>query len=126
VIDTATIRDAVRMVAGVDGLAMNPDDLVDDVVLMAQAWPEEEDFMRAVLAVCTAMSDLISGKVEGKSLKYDLSDWRSFHFQHHRVRGAKADARIIYRHIETGIHVKGFGNRHKPQDIYRRMMAERT
>lgn len=125
-IDRQTVRDAVGMIANVHGLAMNPDDLVDDVVLMAHAWPEQEEFMHAVLAVCTAMDNLIAGKVEGTALKYDLSEWRSFHFQHHRQRGAKADARIVYRRDATGIVVKGFGSRHEPQDIYRRLMATRT
>ena len=125
-IDKTTIRSALTIIADTDGLSMNPDDLVDDVMLMAQAWPDEEEFMHATLAVRTAMDDLIAGKVEGTELKYDLTAWRSFHFQHHRARGAKADTRIIYRRTDSGILVKGFGNRHKPQDIYRRMMAERS
>lgn len=74
---------------------------------------------------CTAMDDLVDGRVEGAPLKYDLSEWCSFHFQHHRARGAKADTRIIYRRTDDGIQVRGFGHRHLPRDIYRRIMAER-
>lgn len=125
-IDRTVIRDAIVMIAHVEGLFMDPDDLVDDVVLMAQAWPDEEEFMSATLAVCTAMQDLVAGKVEGTRLKYDMSAWSSFHFRHRRARGTKADTRIIYRRMERGIIVKGFGNRHKPQDIYRRLLADRT
>lgn len=124
-IGRSVLLDAIAMIAHVDGLGMNADDLVDDVTLMARAWPDETEFKHAVLAVCRAMDDLVAGRAEGAALKYELSEWRSFHFQHHRRQGARADTRIVYRRTGDGILVKGFGNRHEPQDIYRRMMAER-
>ncbi|MBT1162557.1 hypothetical protein [Bifidobacterium sp. SO1] len=119
------IIDAIRIISQIDGLAMNADDLVDDVVLLAQAWPDEEDFQSAVLAVSKALEQLINKQVSGTPLLYRLKGWDSYHFQHRKGQREKADMRIVYRITIDGIAVKGFGARHKPQDFYRRMLASR-
>ena len=36
-------------------------------------------------------------------------------------QGAQADMRIVYRTIESGIEVKGFGHRWVPADVYKRI-----
>lgn len=120
------LSDAVDIIAGTPGLTMNADDLVDDVVLLAHVWTDEEEFMAAIISVSRAMEQLIAGRVAGVSLKYDLSEWKSYHFQHRRTQGAKADTRIVYCPTDTGILVKGFGDRHRPQDFYRRIIVSRT
>lgn len=119
------IIDAITIISQIDGLSMNSDDLVDDVVLLAQAWSEPDDFMSAVLSTCRAMEQLIDHQVNGTPLQYSLRGWLSYHFQHRKAQQARADMRIVYRMTIMGITVKGFGARHKPQDFYRRMLATR-
>lgn len=124
-IDDRTIKDAIAVIVSINGLNMDPDDLAYDVVLMAIAWPEEVDFKHAVVSTCEAMEHLINGVNAGTRLKYDLSEWTSFHFQHRRAQGQKADMRIIYRRTEDGIQVMAFGHRHRPNDIYWRIRMTR-
>ena len=55
------LQEAVRAVTRVEGLAMDENDLVEDVFLLAYAFPEEEDFKAAVASTCKAMAFLIGG-----------------------------------------------------------------
>ncbi|MBW3088369.1 hypothetical protein KIH77_06450 [Bifidobacterium sp. 82T24] len=124
-IPNALLTDAIAILAGVDGVEMDPESLSDDVILLAYVWPDEAEFKTAVVSVHDALAKLVAGRVEGAALKYGLAQWRSYHFQHHRFQGARADMRIVYRRTDFGIRVRGFGNRHLPSDIYRRL-AEAT
>ncbi|WP_165045962.1 hypothetical protein [Adlercreutzia sp. ZJ138] len=116
---------AVDAIACLDGLSMDADHLVEDVYLLAYAFPEESDFKAAVASTCKAVAFLVRGQVSSSSLKYGLNQWFSYHYQHRVAQGAKADCRVIYRPLENGIEVKGFGHRRIPEDFYRRMSAGR-
>lgn len=100
---------------------MNVDDLIEDVVLISEVWPDKDEFLTAALSVRRAIRQIVDGKVTGTKLSYGLSDWYSYHFQHIRQQGMKADMRIVYKPDGDGIIVKGFGNRHLPKDIYQRL-----
>ncbi|WP_165055400.1 MULTISPECIES: hypothetical protein [unclassified Adlercreutzia] len=119
------LLEAVDAIAGLDGLSMDADHLVEDVYLLAYAFPEEGDFKAAVASTCKAVSFLARGQVSSSSLKHELDQWLSYHYQHRVAQGAKADCRVIYRPSEEGIEVKGFGHRKIPEDFYRRMSAGR-
>lgn len=119
-------RQAIYQIASVEGLTMDPDALADDVMLLTHAWSDESDFQAAVVNTCTALRLLIGGSVDDSGLlKYDHQGWHSYHYQHKRAQGVKADMRIMFRHIESGIEVKGFGDRRVPQDFYRHMAYTR-
>ena len=116
--DYALLEQAIAIISSVRGLYMDPDALADDVILLAYVWPDEGEFK---MAVASALTQLVEGNVEGSPLKYGFSGWRSFHFQHRRGQQSRADMRIVYMPLDTGIRVKGFANRHLPSDIYQRL-----
>ena len=124
-ISEAVLLQAAETVSAVKGLAMDPNDLVEDVFLLAHAFPEERDFKAAVASTCRALGRLIAGAVTPSDLKYDLSGWSSYHYQPWVGQGVRAMCRITFRRIEGGIEVKGFGHRRIPEDFYRRMGAGR-
>ena len=118
-------QEAVRAVARVEGLAMDENDLVEDVFLLAYAFPEEEDFKAAVASTCRAMAFLVEGRVKSGDLKYEFEGWHSYHYQHRVGQGVRALCRIMFKEADGGIEVKGFGHRRIPNDFYGRMSAGR-
>lgn len=120
------LRGAVKAVSRVEGLSMDADHLVEDVFLLAFAFPDEDDFQAAVASTVRALRLVIEGSVSSSSLERRLGEWRSFHYQHRVAQGAKADCRIMFKEIEGGIEVKGFGHRRIPKDFYRRISADRN
>lgn len=119
------IRQAVEVLAEVEGVFMDPASLVEDVFLLAYAFPEEEDFMAACASTSRAFGFLMKGAVDSSNLKYQLEGWDSYHYQHRVGQGVKADCRIMYRRTDDGIEVKGFGHRRIPADFYNRMEGKR-
>ena len=119
--DYALLEQAIAIISSVRGLYMDSDALADDVILLAYVWPDEGEFKLAGARVHRALTQLVEGNVEGGPLKYGFSGWHSFHFQHRRGQQSRADTRIVYMPLDTGIRVKGFGNRHLPSDIYQRL-----
>ena len=124
-ISEAVLLEAAEAVSAVKGLAMDPNDLVEDVFLLAHAFPEERDFKAAIAGTCRVLGRLIAGAVTPSDLKYDLSGWSWYHYQPWVGQGVRAMCRIMFRCIEGGIEVKGFGHRRIPEDFYRRMGAGR-
>ena len=115
------MRQAVDSLSRTDGLMMNPDSLVEDVFLLALAFPVEDDFMAACASTQRAFKHLIAEKVTASDLKYSFEEWSSYHYQHRVGQGIRATCRIMYRKIDGGIEVKGFGHRRIPADFYERM-----
>lgn len=104
---------------------MNSDSLAQDVFLLSEAFPEEEDFEEAVASTVTALEQVIEGSVDTSPLKYDFAGWQSFHYQHKVEQGAKADCRIVFKRVDEGIEVRGFGHRRVPEDLYQRLRDAR-
>lgn len=119
------IRKAVAAIAATDGLHMDDAALVEDVVLLSRAFPDEDDYMAACASTKRAFKQLIDGKVTASDLKYDFAEWKSYHYQHRVGQGERAVCRIMYRRVDNGIEVKGFGHRRIPADFYERMAAVR-
>lgn len=120
------LQEAVRAVTRVEGLAMDENDLVEDVFLLAYAFPEEEDFKAAVASTCKAMAFLIGGgRVKSGDLKYEFEGWHFNRYLHRAEQGVRALCRIMFKESDGGIEVKGFGRRRIPNDFYGRMGAGR-
>lgn len=111
----------IRRLAAIPGIAMDPEALVDDVVLMAYAFPEEAEFARAMLQVEHALTLLVQQRQLGPALRGNLAGWRSYHFPSHRARRHPADLRIVYQDTGSAIRVRGFGHRWIPDAVYRRL-----
>ncbi|NGM17946.1 hypothetical protein GMI70_08090 [Eggerthellaceae bacterium zg-893] len=125
-VSESLIVEAVDAIADVEGLAMDPNHLVEDVYLLAFAFPQDDDFKAAVASTCRAFSQIVEGRVTTSSLKYDFAGWRSYHYQPRVGQGSKAVCRIVFRPTQSGIEVKGFGHRRIPKDLYKRLSAGRV
>ena len=108
---------SIDLIAAEPLLEMDSESLAEDVVLIAYVWPDEYEFKAAIASVCRAIGQLASKTVSGTKLKYQHDEWLSYHFQHKRAQGGKADMRIIYQMNMDKIRVRGFGHRHLPADI---------
>lgn len=124
-VDADLLRSAVRAVASVEGLHMDPDHLVEDVFVLSRSFPDERDFQCAVASTVRAMTALVERRVGSSELRHGLSARRSYHYQHRVVQGARADCRIVFRYVDGGIEVRGFGHRHVPADVYERLARSR-
>ena len=124
-ISKALIRQAVVSLSEIEGVFIDQAALVEDVVLLAKAFPEELDYMAACASTRQALEFIVAGKVNASDLKYDFADWKSYHYQHRVGQGIKATCRIMYRQVAGGIEVKGFGHRRIPGDFYERMSSLR-
>lgn len=116
------IRAAIAQIANVEGIAMAHEALVEDVVLLAKVWPDENDFAAAVASSVRALSQSASGKVTPDPLEGDLEGWWSYHYQLRRAQGEPAVLRVVFRRTDDRIEVKGFGHRFKPASIYHRLV----
>lgn len=102
-VDDARLRAAVDAITDVEGLSMDPDSLVEDVYLLAYAFPEDDDFEAAVANTCRALTALIAERVSASMLKYEFDTWSSCHYQPRVAQGARATCRIIFRGTEGSI-----------------------
>lgn len=124
-VDDARLRAAVDAITDVEGLSMDPDSLVEDVYLLAYAFPEDDDFEAAVANTCRALTALIAERVSASMLKYEFDTWSSYHYQPRVAQGARATCRIIFRgtegSIESGLrpppHPQGFLPAHEAAPI---------
>jgi hypothetical protein len=110
-------------VASVQGIEMDPDALVDDVVFIAYSFDQDDTFIAAMTQIVHSLLLLVKRRNMGQSLVGNFSDWRSFHFQSQRTKGHPADLRMVYKDTGTSIRVRGFGHRHLPQNIYLRLYS---
>jgi predicted nucleic-acid-binding protein len=124
-ISQSSIDSAIDAIAGVDGLYMDANYLVEDVYLLAYAYKQEPAFQSAVANTVRALEQIVAGKVSAAALKHNLESWQSYHFQSSVGQGSKADCRIIFKQRANGIEVRTFGNRHIPEDIYTRLSTTR-
>ena len=119
------MRQSVDSLSKTDGLIMSSASLVEDVLLLSLAFPAEDDFMAACASTQRAFEHLVAGKVTASDLKYSIEEWRSYHYRHRADQGIRATCRIMYRKVDDGIEVKGFGHRRIPADFYEQVSEYR-
>ncbi|MBR3157490.1 MAG: hypothetical protein IKG18_09085 [Atopobiaceae bacterium] len=124
-ISDSLLRRSIVILAGVEGVDMDPDALVEDVVLLAHAFPDEKDFGAAVLNTQKALTQIRDRRVSSSSLLHNHLTWFSYHYQHSVSQGQRADMRIEWQPREGGIRVRGFGHRWIPSHFYERMARTR-
>lgn len=123
-ISNELILEFIDKVSDIDGLSMDPVTLADDVVLMAFVFDVEATFLQAMNNVLRALTQLIDGKLDKSQLARNYRGWESYHFQSRRAQGQRADLRIVFQNVTShSIRVKGFGHRHLPSDIYKRLIS---
>lgn len=120
-INNDLLVEAINIISSINGIQMDSNALVDDVVLVALVYDEEPVFKTAIANITTAFNLIVQKRNIGTSLRGNLSGWASFHFQSQRTQGHPADLRIVYQDVGADIQVRGFGNRHLPNDFYKRL-----
>lgn len=120
-ISAKRIERAISALAHVDGAQFDSHFLVQDVVGVAVAFPDFDDFEAAIASTVRALKLVLSGKAATSSLSDDYEGWECFHYQHRVSQGARATMRMMFKRTDGGIRVRGFGNRRIPEDFYRRM-----
>lgn len=116
----------IERVAELDGLSMDADKLIEDVVMVAIAFNQDPDiFELAMTNTVEALKLIIRERTVGQELVGNKVGWTSFHFQSRKIRKLKADMRIVYRDVDKYIQVMGFGHRWLPQEIYDRLSSDR-
>ena len=120
-IDGRLKRQAIESLSSVPGVFMHPASLVEDVYLLAYAFPEEQAFKAACANTRRALEHLVDGAVTPSDLRHDFQGWKPCHYRHAVGQGTRATCRIMCRNVPGGIEVKGFGHRRIPEDFYERM-----
>lgn len=115
------IIQAIEELAAVEGAFFDPRSLAEDVVGVAAAFPEPEEFEAAIAATARMVGLIVSGRVDVGSLSDDYEGWECCHYQHRASQGVRATMRIMFTRVEDGVRVRGFGDRRRPGDFYRRM-----
>lgn len=118
------IIQAIIRLSSVPNAVMDPAALAEDVALLVVAFPDEQEFLKAVLATERAMDKVAKGLVASSpELVGDHAGWTSYHYQHCVAQGQRADMRLEWRQIEDGIQIRAFGHRFIPGDFYRRVSS---
>lgn len=120
-ISNELILETIDNIAAIEGIVMDPDHLIDDVVLVAYVFDEEELFKKAIAQIVNSLGLIIRKRSIGQPLVSNLAGWLSFHFQSQRLNKHPADLRIVYKDGGIVIEVHGFGHRHLPSDFYKRL-----
>lgn len=115
-ITNEVLAEAISLVASVDGITMTPARLLEDVVALAELFPEVERFRIAVEETVKALSMLAMGKKEGKPLERNHEGILSYHYQSIRVNGQEADLRVAYEPDIGTLFIWQFGHRWIPAD----------
>lgn len=116
----------IERIAELNGIAMDADKLVEDIVLIAVAFDQDPDMFLAVMTNTVEAFELVLRERNiGQSLVGNKVGWTSYHFQSRRIRKLKADMRIVYRDTGISIQILGFGHRWIPQAIYDRLSFDR-
>lgn len=67
------LKEAIEKLASIQGLAMDSFELAQDVFLLLNSFPDHADFDGAVDSTVRAIGQLIDGRVDISSLKYDFA-----------------------------------------------------
>lgn len=119
-ISNELLEQAIDTITDIEGIQMDPNALVDDVVLVALVFDDELTFMTAIANIAESLRLIVKKRNIGQPLVGNLNGWLSFHYQSQRTPKYPADLRTVYQ--DSGvIQVRGFGHRHLPSDFYKKL-----
>lgn len=111
----------IDQLAGIGGISMDANRLVDDVVFVASAFNDPQLFSIAITNVVGAITRVLRQRAVGTALVNNKAGWWSYHFHSQRSQHHAADMRIVYQDTGTTIRIMGFCRRWLPEDIYKRL-----
>lgn len=124
-ISDATIINAARAIAGVEGVEADARAVVEDAFLLSMAFTDESEYLVAVANTVRALNQLANNAVSSAKLKHGHRGWLSYHYQHKVQQGARADVRIVFRREGGRVRLRAFGHRNLPKDFYERVAQSR-
>lgn len=124
-ISDALLQLGIEQLSQIDGISMDADRLVDDVVLVAYVFDDPQLFSTAIANVINAINLVVRERRIGPALVNNKAGWWSYHFQSQRTQRHTADMRIVYQDTGTTIRIMGFGHRWIPQDLYDRLSPKK-
>ena len=119
------ILQSIDSISSVEGVNMDANALAEDIYLLTQAFDDEGEFQKAISETVRSLTQIVNGEITASKLKYSFENFNSYHYQHSRAQGNKADMRVVYTEDEQGVFVLGFGHRNCPTDIYERLAFNR-
>lgn len=120
------VLQAIDALSSVEGVMMDPDVLAEDAFMLGESFPNEREYLAAVIATKKALELLVSGRASSSQLERNQAGWNSYHYQHRVAQKAKADCRIEWQRRAGKVYVRGFGHRWRPEDFYKRMASLRN
>lgn len=120
-ISDKSIQDAIVAISQIKGLEMNANELVEDVVLVAAVFEAEEEFHSAIGQIIRHLLLIVTDRADSSALERNYEGWKSFHFPSKRKNGHPADLRVVYQDGDEVKRIRGFGHRHIPASIYKRL-----
>jgi hypothetical protein len=116
----AAAIDALGVILHNHPVLVDPMLLSEDLVCLRKVFPDDADFISAVLSVGTVIVQAcVKGVKCGTPLQYQLQTWHRVAFSSRPGRKSKADLRLVFRPTENGtIEILAFGHRHKPYAVY--------
>jgi hypothetical protein len=116
----AAAIDAFGLILRKHPVLVDPALVSEDLASLRRVFPDDADFISAVLYVGSAIVQAcMKGVTCGTPLQYQLQTWHRVAFPSRPGRKNKADLRLVFRPIENGtIEVLAFGHRQKPCAVY--------
>ncbi|MBE3590655.1 MAG: hypothetical protein IMW98_07525 [Firmicutes bacterium] len=110
----------MAQLAEMDCLLIHAGDLSRDLRDLEHAYPDAHAHWTALAAILHQLR-IVHTRRPGKDLTGRFQGWRRHAFPARPERRARADLRIVYRPRGDRTEMLGFGHRHAPADVYRRL-----
>jgi hypothetical protein len=102
----------------IDGVAIVPAYVAQDIANVRRAWPNDADFAAAVLAIAKQIKSAHAAPAQfGTAIEHELQGWRRSKFS--LTSRGTADLRLVFRPTKSnGVEILAFGSREFPETVY--------
>jgi hypothetical protein len=116
----AAAIDTLGLILRKHPVLVDPALVSEDLACLRQAFPDDADFISAILSVGSAIVQAcVKGVTCGTPLQYQLQTWHRVAFSSRPGRKNKADLRLVFRPTENGtVEILAFGHRQNPCAVY--------
>lgn len=118
------LRQAITTIASIDGISMNPQHLLLDILALSKvpSFAEEQTFNSVVGTIAKALREIVNNHAIGDNLKNDFTGFKSLHTKSdYPTDPPHDDLRIVYEPETKQVWVIAFGHRYLPDDFYERV-----
>lgn len=119
-----SLRQAIRIITSIDGIVMNPQHLLLDILALSQvpAFADDDKFNSVIATIEKALREIMNNDAIGDRLKNDFTGFKSFHIKSdYPTDPPHDDLRIVYERETKQVWIVAFGHRYLPDDFYDRI-----